>query len=95
MASKAQMDALLAVGCRWCGVGAGERCKVRIGSRWVTVPSTLDGESHDLRWQDALGMSARVLSAEVARHVGWTEVPAPEQEEVAMPGKVAVLERPW
>jgi hypothetical protein len=93
MATKEQMAALLATACPWCGAAQGQRCKVRIGSRHVTVPTTLDGESHEARWQAALGLPAQVLSTQVAARFGWDEKPQPE--EVAMPGKVAVLERPW
>ena len=94
MATEQQMQALLATACPWCGVPPGRKCEVRIGSRHVTVPSTLDGESHEARWQAALGLPARVMSEQLAARFGWDAKPQTE-EEVAMPGRVAVLEKPW
>lgn len=79
MATKAQMTALLAVRCTWCGAQPGTRCQVRVRGRQNYVPSTLDGESHDARWQAALGMSAPVLTASVHD----------------MLGLAASAERPW
>lgn len=64
MATKEQMKTLLSVACTWCGAQAGTKCFVRVGGR-QQVPSTLDGETHDARWQKALGMTAPVLRAQV------------------------------
>jgi len=98
MATKAQMDALLAVPCPWCGVPVGERCRVRIGKQLVVAPTTLDGESHDARWLAATGSPARVLTGAVAERRGLPALaaarhtaPAPEREPVA----VGQIECPW
>lgn len=73
MATSAEIKALLAVTCPWCGAKPGEKCSARFGK--TTHPlTTLDGESHDARWQSALGRGAKVtpttdmLAASAARH---------------------------
>lgn len=98
MATPEQMKALLAVPCTWCGASPGQRCFVKVGRR-VTVPSTLDGESHDARWQRALGMQARVLTALVeerrpARHTQDEPVAVGATVTAATP-KRQRIERPW
>jgi len=65
MATKEQMKALLSVACTWCGAQPGTKCFVRVGGKQQSVPSTLDGETHDARWQRALGMTAPVLRSQV------------------------------
>lgn len=98
MATKAQMDALLAVPCPWCGVPAGERCRVRIGKQLVVAPTTLDGESHDARWLAATGSPARVLTGAVAERRGLPALAsarrtAPPTDEPVLVGEV--IDCPW
>jgi hypothetical protein len=90
MATREEMDALLAVTCPWCGAAVGEHCFVRFG-KTIARPSTLDGESHEARWQRALGMNARVLSTQADLRAGRESRPAARLGEAA----TAVLDRPW
>ena len=102
MATKAQMDALLSVPCKWCGARIGERCHVRLGRRIIVAPTTLDGESHDARWLAATGVPARVLGQAVAELRGdslrlsdrRTE-PREDREPVLVGAALGDDDRPW
>jgi len=91
MATADEMKALMSVPCSWCGAKPGVRCFVRTRNR-QRVPSTLDGESHDARWQRALGVDARVLSSAVDKITGRDGVRSPDPVLV---GAVALADRPW
>jgi hypothetical protein len=82
MATSAEMTALLAVPCPYCGAPRGTKCGRTVG-KFVTHPTTLDGESHDARWQRAGLGGATVLSERVA-----------ERRAPALVAS-AVVERPW
>lgn len=76
MATVEQRQALMAVTCSWCGAGVDEPCHVRKAATIDTAGgrrrpqllaiTTLDGGSHDARWQKALGVGAPVVQAAVA-----------------------------
>lgn len=95
MATPAEIRALLATPCPWCGAWVGSECRVsgvrnpRIGRKG---PSTLDGRCHDARWQAALGRPALVVRVPERRV---------DAEDEPRRGTVAVLdppnerERPW
>ena len=74
MATRQDIDALLAVVCPHCGATTGEFCSVRDRRndeqrgtrRFKPIPiSTLDGGCHDARWRAALGRAASVIGAAV------------------------------
>lgn len=101
MATTAEIAALMAKPCPWCGVRPGVRCQAgtaRVtggdsggGQRIREVPmpvTTLDGGFHDARWREALGRPAGVVSA---------ALPAAEDPEGESPRKILETagERPW
>lgn len=87
MATAAEMRALLATSCPWCSAAPGEKCRVRRGKQYVTV-TTLDGESHDARWQSALGRGAKVLGeAEILK--------SQQRQTLAAGGQPQRIEKPW
>jgi hypothetical protein len=65
VASAAEVKALLAVVCPFCGAPKGTPCG-RSSKGYVTRPTTLDGEAHDARWQAARLGPAPVLSERLA-----------------------------
>lgn len=77
MVTQEQREALLSVPCPWCHAGVRELCHVRLsrpldteGGRRkprVRLLTSLDGGSHDARWQAALGLEAPVLAHVVQR----------------------------
>jgi len=86
MATASEMRALLATSCPWCSASPGEKCRVRRGKQFVPV-TTLDGESHDARWQAALGRGAKVLGeADILK--------SQRVQALAASGRPRV-ERPW
>lgn len=97
MATLDQMRALLSISCRWCGAAPKEACftTVKRHGREVRIPlTTLDGGCHDLRWQDALGTGAVVMTAAVAEIRGDETPPSEvEPDEPVLVG--AAIERPW
>ena len=100
MATADEMRALMSVACPWCGAKPGVKCFVRMRNR-RSVPSTLDGEAHDARWQRALGVDARVLSSQVEKITGRDQVRTPDPVPVgAVVGEpvlvgAALEDRPW
>lgn len=95
MATPDQMRTLLSISCRWCGATLNEACftTVKRHGREVRIPlTTLDGGCHDLRWQDALGTSAAVMTAAVAEIRG-EDPPEPEPDEPVLVG--TAMARPW
>lgn len=90
MATAREIRALLDVACPHCGAGVGSACRVRVHrrGRMVTLPiTTLDGGSHDARWQAALGIPAPVRADRVAER---RVAPSPRMAR----GGVAVLDPP-
>lgn len=83
MATTAEVEALLAVRCSYCGAAKGTKCGREVGAL-IVRPTTLDGESHEARWQRAGLGAAAVLSERVAER----QTPAPSAD-------LAVLDRPW
>lgn len=66
MATSAELRALMAVSCTYCGAGVGVRCGRTLGNLTIR-PTTLDGESHDARWRAAGLGAATVLAERVPR----------------------------
>lgn len=96
MATSAQRQALLAVGCGHCGAAPRTECHTHDG-RPVT---TLDGAAHDARWRRALGVPAPVLTAVVRSRHGKAPEPAqadsgPPSPEPVSVGAALAEERPW
>lgn len=90
MATTTEMRALLAVACPWCNAKPGEKCVTRRGKTLVPI-TTLDGESHDMRWQAATGRGAGVIQeAEVLRQ--RRALAAKAKGSLAAAAKVP---RPW
>lgn len=95
MATAAQMRALLSVTCPHCGAGPHSYCYVKSGGQRKPITS-LDGRSHEARWQAALGLPARVAE-------GWQPPPrravrvsAQTRETVPVRrAEEAPDERPW
>lgn len=87
MASREQMEALLAVLCPWCGAGPREMCSASSGGRKViggqrrrrVELSTLDGGCHDARWRKALDAGAPVLAGAVEERRGRELVSSAER----------------
>ena len=82
MTTAAEMRALLAVSCPWCGAGPGTRCHARRAGGAFVPPSTLAAESHDARWQAALGRPAAVIADAptlVAAGANRRRAPLPER----------------
>jgi hypothetical protein len=96
MATTAQIEVLMSVPCRWCGAGIGKPCQVRGKTNGRSIkPSSLDGDSHDRRWQDAFGTPAPVVLGRVEEYRNsWDRtddqgLPAPPEP---IPDLVS---RPW
>lgn len=88
MATPAERAQLMSVSCPWCGAGPEQECYV--GSKSKRRPITsLDGGSHDARWQKALGRPATVIEAVVAE-----AHPTRDDREPVSVGQ-AVADRPW
>lgn len=98
MATREQLDKLMAVACPWCRAAIKEECTTGPPGKQRLI-TTLDGGCHDARWQVALGTSAPVvMDRERAVSVPLVAPAGPAEREPVTVGAAVggvLPDRPW